>query len=230
MSAGLLNERARDCVALYDAGFVHYNLIADGVYRARKKVGGPLQPEFERFIVAGLLGFDMGRTMGREDRYSLNMGFARRLHDCLVRLRSDLQELLEGGTLPAANLPGLRRAIGRIYDSLSARGTLSTKSFHVGATKILHWLFPDLCIMLDQNVARAFSASGLIDFKGTTQPGYCSQKYFECIQMAQEEVRCFGLARFVSLDEAETPIARIFDKVAFVTGLQTSRQRAWPSA
>jgi hypothetical protein len=61
----LLDEHAADYIAAYNGRCVHYNLIAEGVYRARRRIGDHLSQEYEPFIIAGLLGFDMGRTMGQ---------------------------------------------------------------------------------------------------------------------------------------------------------------------
>ena len=61
----LVDEQASNHVTTYDAQCVHYNLIADGVYLARRRIGDPLSPEFEPYIIAGLLGFDMGRDNGK---------------------------------------------------------------------------------------------------------------------------------------------------------------------
>jgi len=215
----LLDEHAPSHVATYNAQCLHYNLIAEGVYRARRRIGDPLSPEFEPYIIAGLMGFDMGRTMGKGEVYSLEAGFGGRLHGCLNSVQADLKQLSRAGNLLVADLAKYGSVVERVYAVLASAGTLGAgKNFHVGATKVLHWLFPDLLVMVDQNVARAFRHYLAVKFKDTTQPGYCCQKYVECPQKAQEEICRFGPSRFTTLDQTGTPVARIFDKIAFIRG------------
>jgi len=108
--------------------------------------------------------------------------------------------------------------IENAYHCLAERGTLhETKSFDVGATKILHWIFPHLLIMLDQNVAHAFRSRLGVGFRKTTQPGYCAERYLECLVKAQVEIQQFDGNRFRAL-EPRTAVARVFDKIAFMVG------------
>lgn len=224
----LLDERAQEHVASYNRDCVHYNLIADGVYRARRGLGDPLSPDFQPFIVAGLLGFDMGRTMGVGGVYSIKNGFAGRLRALIGALRGQLAEFMEVGDLVTADLSKIKPIIESTYNVLAAKCALGgDKSFHVGATKILHWLVPDLFIMVDRNVARAFRKYLSVDFNGTTQPGYCAERYIVCLMKAQQEIRRFGPARFSGLNNPGTPVARVFDKVAFIRGMEVADERKY---
>ncbi|MBI3683761.1 MAG: hypothetical protein HY235_25590 [Acidobacteria bacterium] len=113
-------------------------------------------------------------------------------------------------------------AITETYDCLAASGGGAlhgnqAKQFHVGATKILHWIAPALFIMLDRNVASSFRKHHAVQFTKTTQPGYTTQKYFSCLQYAQAEIEAYGYESFRRLEPA-TPLARLFDKVAWVVG------------
>jgi hypothetical protein len=105
-----------------------------------------------------------------------------------------------------------------VYECLASVGTLDPrKQSHVAATKILHWLFPDLFLMLDSKVAGTFRNLFGVTFSKSTQPGYAAEKYLQCLRLAQEDIRSFGLEQFRLL-ELSSPEARIVDKIAWVVG------------
>ncbi len=207
-------DNAPQSLEEYNSGCLHYNLIAQGVYQARERIRDPLSLEFRPYIVAGLIGFDMRRTMGKNP-YSPEGKFWPRLSECL-EAPDGLAGLAEMN-LATANLGSISSVIETAYNRIADRCGVTEKKFHVGATKVLHWLFPELFIILDRNAAAAFQKHHQVDFRQTTQPGYESKKYFECLVKAQEEIKQFGLDRFRAL-EPPTPLARIFDKIAFVVG------------
>jgi len=213
---GILDD-AQTSLALYNRRCVHYNLVTDGVYRARREIGDPLLPGFQPYLIAGLIGFDMRRTMGGGDLYSARKAsFRSRLSSCLEDLAGDLRGLLDAN-LATTDLAGIRPAIENVYCGLASGDLGGEKHFDVGATKILHFLFPDLFIILDRNAANAFSRHHDVAFRRGTQPGYDAGKYLECLERARGEIIQFPAARFGSL-ESDTPVARIFDKIAFVVG------------
>ena len=80
-------------------------------------------------------------------------------------------------------------AIQRAYDVFALAGPAleNDKDFHVGASKILHWLAPELFIMVDQNVARAFRRCHDVASRNSTQPGYNAAKYVQCLTCAQSQ-------------------------------------------
>jgi len=208
-------DNATQSLQTYNSRCVHYNLIAQGVYQARERIGNPLSPEFRPYIVAGLIGFDMRRTMGDGNPYSPD-GFQGRLSKCLDTLQDSLVGLANTN-LATANLGSIRSRVETAYYCIANHCGVTGKEFNVGATKVLHWLFPDLFIILDRNAAAAFRKHHGVGFSQTTQPGYTPDKYFQCLEEAREEINQFGLDRFRAL-EAGTPLARIFDKIAFVVG------------
>lgn len=212
---GLLDD-AVECLRIYNERCVHYNLIAEGVYRARWDIGDPLTPKFQPYIIAGLIGFDMRRTMGAVDPYSTTEGFGLHLSNSLKSLEGDVRELASEN-LATADLGAIGSVVKRAYDCIAKGCAVSEKRFHVGATKVLHWLFPDLFFVLDRNTAMAFQKHHLIGFRRTTQPGYSAEKYLKCLGKAKEEIVRFGVERFRAL-EPGTPVARLFDKVAFAVG------------
>jgi len=68
--------------------------------------------------------------------------------------------------------------------------------------------------MLDSKVAGTFRNLFGVSF---SQPGYAAEKYLQCLRLAQEDIRSFGLEQFRLL-ELSSPEARIVDKIAWVVG------------
>jgi hypothetical protein len=207
----ILDERAKQLIADYNRMPLcakRYNPAAEQVYQARRRFGDPLLCEFEPYIVTGLKRFDMGRTMA--------VDFPNRLRNSLrvVRMRPLIGKFREC-RLSAVDLSAFGSEIEAIYECLAPAGTLHPENqSHVAATKILHWLFPDLFLMLDSRVAGVFRDVFGVRFVKSTQPGYSAEKYLQCLQLAQDDIRSFGVERFRSL-EVNTPEARIFDKIAW---------------
>ena len=96
------------------------------------------------------------------------------------------------------------------------------KDCHVGATKILHFLNPELFIIVDSNAARAFRETHKIPFKKATQPGYLAELYINCMQCVQGDISTYGFERFQAL-EPGTPITKIYDKLTVVTGAKNGQ-------
>jgi hypothetical protein len=72
--------------------------------------------------------------------------------------------------------------------------------------------------MLDGRVACIFRDVFGVRFVKSTQPGYSADKYVQCLQLAKDDIRSFGAERFRLL-QANTPEARIFDKIAWARTL-----------
>jgi hypothetical protein len=95
----LTNERARKLLDDYNQSerCLRYNKVADAVYKARERIGDPLAAAFERYIVDGLKGFEMARTM--------RDGFDGRLHYCLdVHRAGNLMIEFTGSRLSSIDL------------------------------------------------------------------------------------------------------------------------------
>ncbi len=217
----LLNERAKELITEYNRNRrcdQRYNPAAEAVYQARCRFGDPLVPQFEPYIITGLKRFDMGRTMVA--------GFPGRLQRSLQAVRMNpLIGRFRECRLSSADLSAYGSEIVSVYECLARAGTLHPQEqSHVAATKILHWLFPDLFLMLDRNVARAFRKYFGVRLREGTQPGYSAKIYLTCLRSAQNEIYSFGADRFRQL-EPESPEARIFDKIAFVVGSRLKPDR-----
>lgn len=82
---------------------------------------------------------------------------------------------------------------------------------------MMHFLGPELFIMVDSNAARAFKTAHNVPFKNTTQPGYSADQYIRCMNLARADISEFGSDNFKAL-EPDIPITRIYNKLTFVTG------------
>ncbi len=220
----ILKNAARK-VARYNEVGLHYNLVANQIYEKRfVDDTNPFDKSFLGYIVAGLISFDIGRMMGKGlvAKYEIEAGgFASRLNFKLQEIVPLLDPLVNLN-FTQINLQQNSHAIEAAYNTLSAKGNGAlhnnqTKSFHVGATKILHFLNPKFFIIIDSNAARAFRGAHNLPFKNTTQPGYSAPLYIKCMECAQKDILTYGLEQFQAL-EPSIPITRIYDKLTFVTG------------
>jgi len=220
----LLGECAAELIEAYnrDPRCHRYNQIALEVYEARRAIGDALSPQFQSRVLDGLIGFGIG-IMIKGGRGALKA----RLQICLdVARKSTSISQLRDCQLSTVDLAAIKPVITSAYDHFSLPGTLHPlKQSHVAATKTLHWLFPDLFLMLDSNVAITFREHFGVKFRRSTQPGFSSDKYFCCLLGAQNEIRSFGVDRFRQL-EWGTPETRIIDKIAFILGKRSKTTAA----
>jgi len=219
----MILSNALEKIKRYNQLCVHYNLVADGIYRTRASINDFLSSDYLPYIVAALISFDLGRMMGRgpEKRYDLHAnGFARNLYDKLQHIKLSIGHLTNV-RLCNANLSSEKANIIVAYDELASGGKNSLhqegKEFHVGATKILHFINPELFVIIDSNTARAFRASHGISYRNSTQPKYSAEKYFNCLEYAKTDLINFGVNEFCSLEKG-LPMARIYDKLSYAAG------------
>lgn len=219
----MITSNAQNKIAEFNSMGLHYNLVADCIYNARSSCSNFFDEEFLPFIVAGLISFDMGRMMGKgaDQKYDIKLGgFATRLYKKLQIIKPSIENLVHEHLVDADLVKGSDDIVAA-YDELSRGGQdglhQERNEFHVGATKILHFIDPELFIIVDSNAARAFSSFHNVGFRNTTQPGYSSDKYMECMFHARQDIIDHGIAHFRAL-EPNTPIARVYDKLTFVTG------------
>jgi hypothetical protein len=89
-----------NAIARYNHIGVHYNLAADGIYRVRATVD-PFSEEYESFIIAGLIVFDIGRMMGQGDKYAAEgCGFRSRLRAKIRAVRPAIGLVSRGNPSP----------------------------------------------------------------------------------------------------------------------------------
>ncbi len=210
-------------IARYNKHGMHYNIVADFIYSKRKSLHELFDTEYLPYIVAALISFDMERMIGKgaENKYDIKAGgFAAILHKKLLCIKSMINHL-NGKSIMDIDLKNEKSNIETAYRELSAGGqgglNQNGGDFQVGATKILHFLNPDLFLIIDSNAAKSFKAYHSIDYRDTTQPGYTAEKYIECMSCAKADIVSFGRKAFSKLEQG-TPIARIYDKLTFVSG------------
>jgi len=215
-------EGSADKIARFNAIGLDYNIVAARVYDERRATPNPFGRLFLTYVIAALNAFDMLRQMGTRDRaYSFDDGdFGARLESKLVRLRGVLEPMM-GGDITSVDLSRHGQAIRASYDELAGNGAGALHSqghhFHVGATKVLHFLNPELFIIVDSNASRAFREAHSVPYRNTTQPGYTAERYVQCMRCAQTDISEYEVARFQRL-EPGTPLCRIYDKLTFMTG------------
>jgi hypothetical protein len=216
----MLLDNAADKIQRYNQFCLHYNFVADAVYQELRRLQSPFFPRYEPYLIAALIAFDMGRMLGKglTQRYDITAGgFATRLHQKLTQVRPYLEPIIRD-SLFEIDLVRHSTAIVKGYNGLASGGGdgLSDRGseFHVGATKILHFLNPELFMIIDRNAARVLRAECGVSYKDTTQPGYSGDLYVCSLATTKDLILSYGVERFRSL-EPGMPIMRIFDKIAF---------------
>jgi hypothetical protein len=223
----ILGAEAADKVWVYNRTCLHYDLVAREVYTMRDDGSGVFERGYLAYVIAGLVTFDLGRQMGKgnDQRYLPEEGgFADRLRQTLDEVRPHLEPLM-GETIEGIELEQAAGRVEMAYEILSRGGSSGLhaegKEFHVGATRVLGFLNPHLFITIDGPAAKAFAEHHDVEFKAGIQPGYSWAKYLDCLSHAQNEIRHLG-PEFQEL-EPGTPSARLFDKVAHITGQELAR-------
>jgi hypothetical protein len=218
----MLISEAHSKLKRYNDYCLHYNLIAEGCYRKLTEMRDPFSDAYFPYLVAALITFDIGRQMGKGTRSKYDPGangFAARLKKKLRIIHPLLSPLIHEDLL-TINIEHCQGDIKKAYDELTQKDSglhASNKSFHVGATKILHFLAPDLFPIVDSYAARVFRAEFEIGFQATTQPGYSSERYIEVMKHARDMIKAYGKDEFRVL-EPGTPLMRVFDKIVFAHG------------
>lgn len=227
----MITTNAHDKVKHFNKLGLHYNLVADAIYKARESLGDPLGLEYMPYITAGLVSFDMSRMMGidAKSRYDREAGgFATLLEKKIEAIKPYISYLVNS-RLDKLDIQSEKENIKTAYVILSSAGIdgLNRRGdnihFHVGATKILHFINPYAFIIIDSNASRAFKKAHNVGFLNTTQPGYTGDRYVECMECAKRDILDYGVDDFIAI-EKETPIARIYDKLTFVTGSKNSQE------
>ncbi len=219
MQGIMLIDEAHSKLRRYNECCLHYNLVAEGCYRKLAELGDPFSDAYFPYLVAVLIAFDMGRQMGKGTNYKYNPGmngFAARLKEKLGTIRPLLVSVIHEDLL-TLRIEHYREDVKKAYDELAQQSYAlhaSGKSFHVGATKLLHFMAPDLFPIVDSYATRVFRAEFHIGYKATTLPGYSSDRYVKVMGHARNVIEAYGKNEFKAL-EPGTPLMRIFDKIVF---------------
>ncbi len=208
-------------IEVYNRYCKHYDLISKSCYSARKNIEHALSDDFLPYVISALIVFDMQRQMGRGLRAKFDKsagGFATRLSNTLIKNKDKLISLGDF-SMSTINLDEQGKIIQHVYQDLAVSSSLAEqdKDFHVGATKILHFIHPELFPIVDSNSATVLRDEFGIKYARSGQLGYSKDRYI----LAMKSIQSFVLEN-ATLHELErgTPITRIFDKLAFVQGAE----------
>jgi hypothetical protein len=222
----MLLKNVPDLLQTYEHDGLHYHLAATSIYAARERIGDVFSEAFLPYIIAGLLAYDMARQLGKAPYQA----FAERLMYKLDAVRPLLSPLMRDN-LATIDLDTKRADIGQAYDLLASRGSGGlhsnhTCAFYVGASKILHWLNPELFLILDSHIATAFhhhpDASAKVSIMRSGSPCYSAEIYLQCLACAQREIVVYGEQQ-LRRDGNGLPLANIYGNVAFQIALEQSR-------
>jgi hypothetical protein len=86
----MITSNAKEKIGEFNSIGLHYNLVADAVYKKRTDLDSPFNPEYLPYIVAALISFEMERMMGpnRASRYDIKAGgFATLLSQKLAKIQ-----------------------------------------------------------------------------------------------------------------------------------------------
>lgn len=197
---------------------------ADGVSLVDEN--GNITEQSIRLIEYGLREFDMERG-GAMNINIQGVTFRNRLTN---KLHSDNIRMilirLRNLRIETGEWQNYREDVKTLYQTLSEDGENSLhtqeKRFDVGTTKILNFIFSELFVMLDRNVAKNLINRRLIRFvrKGSTYQ-FSFEKYWEvmslCYNQLEEYRNRYGnIQQLLEYDEPPTTLTRIFDKYNFV--------------
>jgi len=227
-------KNASEKVERFNRIGVHYEAVYHHVIRRRLAISEIYNNEYIDCLVAGLISFDMQRMMGKKKYLAGgDESWAVRLKNKLDAHRSEL-DLLFTNRIQDIDLEkeGLRTTIASIFDDLSKPGLdgLSKRnvkeSFPVGASKILHFLIPDLFVIVDSNARRELALYH--DFPKSKMDGHLYHQAMKTYQLElfawKDRYSDNEFDRLIETDgvwrlycgERSTPIPRIIDKCTFV--------------
>jgi len=214
---------------------IHYEAVYHYIIRKRKETDEIYDKNFIDDIVAGLISFDMQRMMGKKKYFVEGKdSWAEKLHNALNPRRVHLENL-RSYKLQNVNFDDtdIGKAVKNIFNELSKPGPAGLcqrrsgkESFPVGASKILHFIIPDLFIILDSNARRE-----LIKSHGFPKGKIDGDLYLEAMRIYQRELNWWEQSKddprfqkLLAIDTSwksfrgirTTPLPRIVDKCTFV--------------
>jgi len=67
----MITSNASEKIHQFNKTGLHYNLVADQVYKAHEFEDDYFSRKYQSFITAALISFDMNRMMGKGSKYKL---------------------------------------------------------------------------------------------------------------------------------------------------------------
>lgn len=211
MTKLLSNARVR--LKQYDAdpNARRYNPAAMRAYRLLATGGMPRNRSAWLALGEALIAFDMGRQLERLESPK-GRDHLCRLRRALARCAPLLRSLLSARISPPFVRSHITTLI-RLFDQLSGSGrVVPGERFVVGATKALHFLNPELFLIVDKNVAeKLHQHTPLLPKSATNYRGF---DYVVALKIVASATRAYGVARLRNL-QAGQPALRIVDKILF---------------
>ncbi len=155
-----------------------------------------------------------GNRMGTTDEFVSKLANILRNNE-ISGILAKLREV----AIITSNLEQYKADAKKLYESLSkSEHGLSADRTHfcVGATKVMHYLFPELFVMLDQNVGKAVGY----------RPGQYNnfESYWDVMDICRKELKEWqeihnDTDSLLQLDTPPTTLPRTFDKCASIMGI-----------
>jgi hypothetical protein len=226
---------------------IHYESVYHYLIRNSSNSFQIFSPQIIDDITAGLISFDMQRMMGKPKFLcNGNHAWAFRLFNVLRKFEKELSELkrcklqdFDFNDIEAVN------KIMKIFDDLSKKGKNSLnlssqqRGFQTGASKILHFLIPDLFIIVDSNARSELSKYyGFSKYRRVD-----GKRYVDAMELYKEELIKWvhenddkNFSKLLTFDSSwkkfsgtrETPLTRIIDKCSFVGDKKFYRKKYLP--
>ncbi len=214
---------------------MHYEAVYHYVIRRREETEGIWDKDLIDDITAGLISFDMQRMMGKRKYLAEGAdSWAAKLQSKIKSHKPKL-ESLRSYTLQNINLENTAIAehIISIFDDLANSGEKGlnrrsdNESFPVGASKILHFIIPDLFIIIDSNARKE-----LVKKHKFPSAKIDGSLYLKAMKLFQTELKHWStlksdpkFKKLLSMDNSSekfagkrtTPLPRIIDKCTFVS-------------
>lgn len=235
----MILDNAAEKVDAFNSTGIHYEAVYHYVIRRRQELNKLLHPNFIDDITAGLISFDMQRMMGSEKYlFDGKKSWASKLQKVLSPHKQTLQGF-RSHTIQDVDFTdqNFKKKIIDIFNELSKSGSQSlslrkeSERFPVGASKILHFLIPDLFIIVDSNARRELAI-----FHGIKKSRkFDGDLYFSAMKKYRDELDVWksksgdnNFHKLLKLDSSHkkfagvrtTPLPRIIDKCTFIGSVE----------
>ena len=192
----MILDQAIEKIRHFNSIGIHYEAVYHHVMAKRQEIKEIFNPDFIDNITAGLISFDMQRMMGSSKYMSDGKdSWASKVQKKLSSHQATLQEYR---SLSLQNIDlsktAIRNDILIIFNELSKSGKdglnrrKPSERFPVGASKILHFLIPDLFIIVDSNARRE-----LAKFHGIKESRkFDGEYYLDAMEAYQKELKTWA--------------------------------------
>lgn len=188
-----------------------YNPAATAAYRVLATGRMPQSARAWSALNEALMRFDMYRQLGAMASPGGKVRLAT-LRRALTRHAPQLRELLSE-RISSASVRRRATMLRRLFDELSRRDrVVPGKRFPVGITKALHFMNPELFLIIDKRVAGKLHNHTKVLPKLASK--YTGRDYVLALKVVAKEIAVYGLSRLRQLQPSQ-PLLRIVDKILF---------------